>query len=208
MKNKCLAQLKMKGGSNFMRIPLVQFVLGLISAFFVSCAAVAGELPSFSGSERIVRIPQITVDNNNLLYDVELQLDFDSGKFLVQKYSADAPTDIAELNLPFKLAMGKTATISSTDLQLQFSDVTEDSRCPTGLACIWAGQVSIVIDVIRAGKHSEKITLTSPNSYPIVHELSGFKLELLGVQPYPVFYTGTAIKKQDYRIILRITPLL
>lgn len=186
----------------------MQFALGLISAFFVSCAAVAAELPSFSSSERIVRIPQIMVDNNNLLYDVELHLDFDSGKFLVQKYSDDAPTDIAELNLPFKLAMGKTAKISSTDLQFQFSDVTEDSRCPTGLACIWAGQVSTVIDVIRAGKHSETITLTSPNSYPIVHELSGYKLEFLGVQPYPVFDTGTVIKKQDYRTILRVTPLL
>jgi len=189
-----------------MRISLAQFVLGLISAFFVSGAAVAVELPSFSAAERIVRIPQIMMDNNNLLYDVELQLDFDSEKFLVQKYSDDAPTDIAELNLPFKLALGKTATISSTDLQLQFSDVTEDSRCPTGLACIWPGQAGVVIDVIRAGKDFEKITLTSPNSYPIIHELSGYKLELLGVQPYPVF--DTAIKKQDYRLILRVIPLL
>jgi hypothetical protein len=61
---------------------------------------------------------------------------------------------------------------------------------------------------LRAGKHSETITLTSPNAYPIAHELSGYKLELLGVQPYPVFDTGTVIKKQDYRTILRVTPLL
>jgi hypothetical protein len=180
--------------------------LGLSSAFFVSCAAVAVELPSFSSSRQIVRIPQITVNNTDLLYDVELHLDFDSGKFFVQKYSNDAPADVAELNLPFKLAMGKTAKISGADLQLQFSDVTEDSRCPRDAACVWAGQAVAVIGVIRAGKDSETITLTAPNAYPVAHELSGYKLELLGVQPYPE--AGASIKKQDYRLILRVTPLL
>ena len=189
-----------------MRISLAQFVLGLISAFFVSGAAVAVELPSFSAAERIVRIPQIMMDNNNLLYDVELQLDFDSGKFFVQRYSDDAPTDIAELNLPFKLAMGKTAKVSGTDLQLQFSDVTDDSRCPRDVVCVWTGQVVAVIGVIRAGKDSETITLTAPDSYPIVHELSGYKLELLGVQPYPE--AEASIKKQDYKVILRVVPLI
>ena len=180
--------------------------LGLSSAFFVSCAAVAVELPSFSSSEQIVRIPQITVNNTDLLYDVELHLDFDSGKFFVQKYSNDAPADVAELNLPFKLAMGKTAIVSGTDLQLQFSDVTDDSRCPRDVVCVWTGQVVAVIGVIRAGKDSEKITLTAPDSYPIVHELSGYKLELLGVQPYPE--AEASIKKQDYKVILRVVPLI
>lgn len=180
--------------------------LGLISVFFVSYGAVAVELPSFSSSGQIVRIPQITVNDTNLLYDVELHLDFESGKFLVQKYSDDAPTDMAELNLPFKLALGKIANINGTDLQFQLSDVTDDSRCPRDVVCVWSGQVVAVIDVIRAGKAAEKITLTSPNAYPIIHELSGYKLELLGVQPYPL--TSTPIKKQDYRAILRVTPLL
>ncbi|MBS0425419.1 MAG: hypothetical protein JSR71_13625 [Proteobacteria bacterium] len=202
--NKCLDQLKTKKEFNIVRKSLLH--LGLISVFFVSYGAVAVELPSFSGSEQIVRIPQITVNDTNLLYDVELHLDFDSGKFLVRKYSDDAPTDIAELNLPFKLALGKTANINGTDLQFQFSDVTDDSRCPSDAVCVWPGQVVAVINVIRAGKAAEKITLTSPNAYPIVHELSGYKLELLGVQPYPL--TSTAIKKQDYRVILRVTPLL
>ena len=181
-------------------------VLGLLSSFFVPRATVAVELPSFSSSERIVRIPQITVNNNDLLYDVELQLDFDSGKFSILKYSDTAPSGIAELNLPFKLAMDHTAQIGSTGLQIRFSDVTEDSRCPSDTACIWSGQVVIAIDVIRVGKDPEKITLTSPNVYPIVHELSDYKLELLAVQPYPA--TGAAIKKQDCRVILRVTPLL
>ncbi|MBL8499893.1 MAG: hypothetical protein JNL77_04780 [Nitrosomonas sp.] len=180
--------------------------IGLLSSFFVPCAAAAAELPSFSTTERIVRIPQITVDNNDLLYDVELQLDFDSGKFSIVKYSDTAPNDMAEFNLPFKLAMDHTAQIGSTGLQIRFSDVTEDSRCPADTTCIWSGQVVIVIDVIRAGKDPEKIALTSPNVYPIVHELSDYKLELLAVHPYPA--TSADIKKQDYRVILRVTPLL
>ena len=180
--------------------------IGLLSSFFVPCAAAAAELPGFSTAERIVRIPQITVDNNDLLYDVELQLDFDNGKFSIVKYSDTAPNDMAEFNLPFKLAMDHTAQTGATALQIRFSDVTEDSRCPPDIACIWSGQVVIALDIIRAGKDSEKITLTSPDVYPIIHKLSDYKLELLAVQPYPA--TSADIKKQDYSVILRVTPLL
>ena len=118
-----------------MRMTLSQYFLGLISTYIISFAVVAVELPSFSTSEQIVRIPQITIDNNNILYDVELYMDFKNGTFLVQKYSEDAPTDIVELNLPFKLTMDQTAKVSGTDLQLQFSDVTEDSRCQSDVTC-------------------------------------------------------------------------
>lgn len=180
--------------------------MALLSSFLVPCVAVAVELPGFSTSGRIVRIPQITVDNNDLLYDVELQLDSDSGKFSLLKYSDTAPSGLAELNLPFKLVMDHAAQIGSTGLQVRFSDVTEDSRCPADITCVWSGQVVIAIDVIRAGKDPEKITLTSQNIYPIVHELSDYQLELLAVQPYPA--TDAAVKKQDYRIILRVTLLL
>lgn len=189
-----------------MRMTLSQYFLGLVSIYFISFAAVAVELPSFSTSEQIVRIPQITIDNNNILYDVELHMDFKNGTFLVQKYSEDAPTDIVELNLPFKLTMDQTAKVSGADLQLQFSDVTEDSRCPSDVTCGWSGQVVVVIDLFRIEKDAEKITLTSRNAYPIVHELSDYKIELLAVQPYPA--TSVSIKKQDYKIILQITPLL
>jgi len=180
------------------------FALSIMSIFFVPLTAIAVELPSFSTPEKKLRIPQVTVDDQNILYDVELSLDFESGKFSLQKYSDALPNDIAELNLPFKLVMGQNAKISNTDLQIQFSDVTEDSRCPTPLNCIWSGQITIEIDITRPEKNLQKITLTSPNSYPVIHDLSEYKLELLAVQPYPI--SDKSINKQDYLIILRISP--
>lgn len=121
------------------------------------------------------------------------------------KYNDAPPLDaIAELNLPFKLIMGSNTSVSGTDLQIQFSDVTDD-RCPSSMACITVGEAVVVIDVIRTGKNPEKITLTSPNSFPVIHNLPDYSLELLAVQPYPEF--NKPIAKDDYMIILRVTPL-
>lgn len=182
-----------------------RFVFSAIAAFLVPVAAIATDLPNFSTSERILRIPQVTVDDRNLFYDVELYMDLENGIISVQKYNDTPPLDaIAELNLPFKLIMGRNTSVSGTDLQIQFSDVTDD-RCPTPMECLIAGEVVVVIDVIRPEKNPEKITLTSPNSFPVIHNLPDYSLELLAVQPYPEF--DKPIVKEDYMITLRVTPL-
>jgi len=49
----------------------------------------------------------------------------------------------ASLNSQFTLAPGQTVRIQSESMDIKFIGVTGDSRCPRGVECIWAGQVTL-----------------------------------------------------------------
>ncbi|MBN1368703.1 MAG: hypothetical protein JW954_00520, partial [Dehalococcoidaceae bacterium] len=52
----------------------------------------------------------------------------------------------AVLDYGFPLAVGQKAVIASENLEIIFTEVMEDSRCPTGATCIWAGRVSVKVE--------------------------------------------------------------
>ncbi|HEX2614659.1 MAG TPA: hypothetical protein VHL10_04140, partial [Nitrososphaera sp.] len=70
--------------------------------------------------------------------------------------------------------------------------MTEDSRCPSDVTCIWEGQVSVLVDLTSAsdGKSFGNFTLTirgsgsTDNSSAMT--VNGYSLRLVDVQPYPV----------------------
>src|SRR5512141_1108328 len=56
------------------------------------------------------------------------------------------------LDTPFELGAGKTATLPSSDnVSITFVGVSEDSRCPSGVQCAWAGQAVVQIKVSPTG---------------------------------------------------------
>jgi hypothetical protein len=68
----------------------------------------------------------------------------------------------ATLDHPFKLSVNQVASIEQTDLNICFAEVTEDSRCPLHVKCIWAGQLSVLVDATKAstGRSLGSFTLT------------------------------------------------
>lgn len=93
----------------------------------------------------------------------------------------------ARLALPFELGVEQTAVIESEDLSLTFMEVSEDSRCPTGVECVWEGQVTTLISVSigdkDAGEHS--LTLREGQEDMTSAVIEGYVIELLAVDPYP-----------------------
>src|SRR6476646_1224216 len=57
---------------------------------------------------------------------------------------------VADPGAEFNLAVGKSATISDTDYRITFNRVTEDSRCPVDVQCVWAGDAKIELTIARA----------------------------------------------------------
>jgi hypothetical protein len=51
------------------------------------------------------------------------------------------------LNEEFTLAPGQTASVNGTNVRLTFDRVSEDSRCPTDVTCIWEGDAVVVLKV-------------------------------------------------------------
>ncbi|HEX6562438.1 MAG TPA: hypothetical protein VF016_10485, partial [Nitrososphaera sp.] len=56
---------------------------------------------------------------------------------------AQGTTVPAELDKPFKLKIGQRAALDSEKITISLLNVTEDSRCPSDVVCIWQGQASI-----------------------------------------------------------------
>lgn len=93
----------------------------------------------------------------------------------------------AELNSQFQLKVNQTALIESENIKVKFLDVTEDSRCPSDVTCIWAGQVKILVNVLKNDQNMGDLTLTGQAGDELaVGTFDGFSIKLIKVDPYPV----------------------
>ncbi len=89
---------------------------------------------------------------------------------------------------PFQLKLGEKAVVKQRGLIVQFLKVKEDSRCPQGTACLWAGQATVVVKVMQNGKSLGTLELTQgPNQSTAVSKpLVGHRVKLVNLLPYPV----------------------
>jgi len=51
------------------------------------------------------------------------------------------------VNEEFTLAPGQTAVVNDAKISLTFESVSEDSRCPSDVQCIWEGDAVVVLKV-------------------------------------------------------------
>ena len=91
---------------------------------------------------------------------------------------------VANPGVEFNLALGKTAALSGSDFRITFNRVTEDSRCPVDVQCVWAGDAKIELIVSRnsAPGDTRVISLTPPNSEVTVGDL---KIRFVSLAPTP-----------------------
>jgi hypothetical protein len=95
---------------------------------------------------------------------------------------------VVSLDQPFQLKLGEKAVVKRRNLIVQFLKVKEDSRCPKNLDCLWAGQATVVVNVVQNGKSLGNLELTrSANQSTVVSKpLTGHHLKLVNLLPYPV----------------------
>ena len=105
------------------------------------------------------------------------------------------------LDQDFEIALGKTVAIAGTAQQVTFDAVTEDSRCPTDVVCVWAGNARVSLRVTAAGTDSTIALNTGlePHSATV----NRFRLELRGLVPAP--RAGNPTPPDAYRATLRVT---
>ena len=104
-----------------------------------------------------------------------------------------------EAGEPFTLAAGERVTLEPLGTHVRFLRVAEDSRCPLGAQCVWAGDGVVVFEIaMREGDSVEHTLHTNEGPKAIVLDL--FELTLLKLNPYPE-ETGD-IAPEDYRATL------
>ena len=109
----------------------------------------------------------------------------------------------ASLGQEFTLPAGKTVEIKGESLSIKFIQVITDSRCPTGVECVWAGEATCRMEINLNGVASERILTisggTSDKTQETVDQYTfSFKLE-----PYP--QAGKDIVPTDYYLLMTVT---
>ncbi|MGQ9556144.1 MAG: hypothetical protein ACUVWR_18740 [Anaerolineae bacterium] len=129
--------------------------------------------------------------------------------FVCALFAATGCTQVENLEVHLNeevcLCIGQSASVVGEGLVISFEDVTEDSRCPSGVTCVWPGRVRCAVELRHAGS-SDRMTLTEPGltSGYTTEEYENYRLSF-HVTPYPE--AGEEIAKSAYRLHLIISKL-
>jgi hypothetical protein len=96
------------------------------------------------------------------------------------------PRPDAAFGEPFLLQVGEGLSVGLNDLRVTFQGVSEDSRCPSDVVCIWAGQVVVVVALEVGGGDPYSESLTVGVADKSIVTIGGYLLEAISVEPYPV----------------------
>ena len=108
------------------------------------------------------------------------------------------------LEQEFKLKIGESAKSKPDGLEVEFHSVAEDSRCPRGVNCVWAGNAKILLKVKKdAGKPADVELNTNIN--PKTSRYLEYELRLRELRPYPE--SDSTIKSSDYEVTLTLHKL-
>lgn len=111
---------------------------------------------------------------------------------------AEAPVPTA--GQPFSLAVGEMVTVDALDVT--FVAVREDSRCPEGVDCVWAGNAAIELALAEAGAEPARIELNTNPDFATRATYRDHVVELLELHPRPRAEGG---ERGPYRARLRIS---
>jgi hypothetical protein len=101
----------------------------------------------------------------------------------------------------FELGLGETATLEDQDISVEFKAVTADSRCPSDVSCVWAGDAELVLRLTGVSGVDDTTLHTTLD--PRTLSRGSTTLEVLGLSPTPVSTTSTDPK--SYRLRLRVS---
>lgn len=104
---------------------------------------------------------------------------------------------------------GENKFLREYQMNLTFTNIAEDSRCPEGVNCIWAGVA--VANVLVMGTTTRPVTLTlatidnQERNYSKSAEFNGYTISLTDVTPYPTSKDGAQALPGKYKIGITIT---
>ena len=116
--------------------------------------------------------------------------------FSLPLMAQDEAVDVPQIGI--KIPLGETVAVGG--LYINFSEVIEDSRCPKGVTCIWAGRAKVKIEVSDDGMTVDHQFLTfGEDADNIIFELDGFRVRGMTLSPYPSSNDGG---ERDYALIV------
>jgi hypothetical protein len=114
--------------------------------------------------------------------------------------SDESPVRPSRIERQVVLAPGQTAFIAEASIAVRFLQVNGDSRCPSSVMCVWAGDALVQIEAQSSGA-ARSYDLHTYDRPTVVH--GAVAITLVELAPYPV--TRGSIPAGDYRATLSVT---
>ena len=124
-----------------------------------------------------------------------------------KKSTKNQVKDVLQENLIY-LNEGQTNFLKEQQMNVTFKGIISDSRCPTGVNCIWAGAAKVSVEVMTTTSRPMLIELSSldltSRNFVKTQNFAGYNITLEKVLPYPNQTNNTATLKGQYQIALKI----
>lgn len=104
---------------------------------------------------------------------------------------------------------GENRFLKEYQMNVTFKGISEDSRCPKDVNCIWAGVAVAQVEVMGTTTRPMTLEIASidnkSRNYNASAVFNGYTISLADVQPYPGAVDGAKALKGKYRIGITIT---
>ena len=121
-----------------------------------------------------------------------------------QPGSNGAPTGTIQVqpNTAFDISVGQEARVVGSSMAIRFRAVTDDSRCPSDVQCVWAGNAIAQLRLTSSGQPAVDASLNTTLE-PKAAQYAGYTVKLTGLKPVPL--SGKPIPAGDYVATLEVT---
>ncbi|MDQ0593245.1 hypothetical protein QFZ37_001614 [Chryseobacterium ginsenosidimutans] len=103
---------------------------------------------------------------------------------------------------------GENKFLKEYQMNVTFKGISEDSRCPKDVTCIWAGVAVAQVEVMGTATRPMTLNLASMDNkgrnYNKSADFNGYTISLADVQPYPGAEEGAKALNGKYKIGITI----
>jgi hypothetical protein len=113
---------------------------------------------------------------------------------------------LTEGTIELKLHESADGNLNGNRVKIGFEGVVSDSRCPANAICVWQGAATATFSFSKNGSNHRfnLSTITMEPNYKKDTIISGYKIELINLLPYPGTFTPPA-PDSDVKAELQIT---
>ncbi len=106
------------------------------------------------------------------------------------------------LDQEFNIKVGQRVEVKSEKLQIRFTSVPQDSRCPKGAQCITQGNAKIELELVRQKSDPASVSLNTDSGLSEA-DYQGYTIRLIALNPYPS--VNQSIRQEEYEATLVVS---
>lgn len=128
--------------------------------------------------------------------------------FVACKKEEQNTPDTFQLGYAFELSAEHTQKdCECGGLSVKYLEVSEDSRCPTNVLCVWEGRAVVDFEITLNGEQFNMQLIDRAGQTELARDTIGnYIFNMSPVEPYPL-NANEEIEPEDYRIIMTVTGL-